>query len=258
MNKRRLKGRDLVAELIKVGANNDASQYSDFNINPYVYSQVQMATSKKEQVSKKLIIEFGARGGYLGKKLVSSNAQLAYIGVEPKPPHDSYNICHDTCENFINNPYGCSLANKASIFIYADVLEHLVDPWSHLAQLHKVSRTGALIIASIPNFFHHSSLSLLSNGRFDYEEWGVLDMTHLRFFGISNMIEMFEISGWHVDNSSIMPAFDPEGIELYESFKAGRLESWSKNSLCKSIKCEADAISLAAYQFVFTANYTSY
>lgn len=64
-----------------------------------------------------------------------------------------------------------------------DVLEHLVDPWRTAARLGRMIRPGGTLIVSVPNVRHHSvALPLLWSGRWQYEDEGILDRTHLRFF----------------------------------------------------------------------------
>ena len=65
-----------------------------------------------------------------------------------------------------------------------DVLEHMVNPWLVVDRL--VSRhlaPGGTLIVSLPNVRHYSVvLPLLFRGRWDYQDAGLLDRTHLRFF----------------------------------------------------------------------------
>jgi len=64
-----------------------------------------------------------------------------------------------------------------------DVLEHLVDPWKAMARLSRALRPGGTVIISVPNVRHYSvAFPLLWSGRWQYEEAGILDRTHLRFF----------------------------------------------------------------------------
>lgn len=66
--------------------------------------------------------------------------------------------------------------------VAADVLEHLRDPLKVLVELKKFLQPGGAFVVSFPNVAHGSvRLSLLS-GRFDYQDIGLLDSTHLRFF----------------------------------------------------------------------------
>jgi len=73
---------------------------------------------------------------------------------------------------------------RFDLILCLDVLEHMVDPWAvvdRLAARHLES--GGTLIVSLPNVRHYSVvLPLLFGGRWDYEDAGLLDRTHLRFF----------------------------------------------------------------------------
>ncbi len=68
--------------------------------------------------------------------------------------------------------------------ILADVLEHTTNPWGLLRLL--VPKLAAdersRIILSIPNAAHWTVVLPLLNGEWRYEDAGILDSTHLRFF----------------------------------------------------------------------------
>jgi len=74
-------------------------------------------------------------------------------------------------------------AGELDLVLCLDVLEHLVDPWRTMERLARVLRPGGSVILSVPNIRHYSvSLPLVWSGRWQYEEAGILDRTHLRFF----------------------------------------------------------------------------
>ena len=66
--------------------------------------------------------------------------------------------------------------------VFGDVLEHLVDPWAVLARLARLVCDGGQILACIPNVQHYSVIVSLLRGKWDYQDEGLLDRTHLRFF----------------------------------------------------------------------------
>lgn len=75
--------------------------------------------------------------------------------------------------------------------IFADVLEHLNNPWGVLENIKKYLKDGGKILASIPNVMHYSVLKDTINGNWTYTESGLLDRTHLRFFTLNEIIKMF-------------------------------------------------------------------
>ena len=75
--------------------------------------------------------------------------------------------------------------------IFADVLEHLADPEAVLEVMQTKLVPGGEIIASIPNVRHWSVLKDLLEGRWEYQDAGILDRTHLRFFTRESVIRLF-------------------------------------------------------------------
>ena len=75
-------------------------------------------------------------------------------------------------------------AQKFDLILCLDVLEHMVDPWAVVDRLAKqYLEVGGTLLVSLPNVRHYSVvLPLLFGGRWDYQDAGLLDRTHLRFF----------------------------------------------------------------------------
>ena len=69
------------------------------------------------------------------------------------------------------------------LILFLDVLEHLSDPTATLRNLSKHLEANGQVIISVPNIAHLSvSVPLLLQRRFDYQDAGILDRTHLKFF----------------------------------------------------------------------------
>ena len=85
------------------------------------------------------------------------------------------------------------------VILCLDVLEHLADPWSALAKLKRVLRDDGCLIASIPNIAYAPVLLKILFNRFEYADSGVLDKTHLRFFTLHTMKNLFADCGFVIE-----------------------------------------------------------
>ena len=96
--------------------------------------------------------------------------------------------------------------------LMGDVLEHLVDPWSALKKLVRLLHPGGAIVASMPNIRNLGIIKKLLEGSWTYEEWGILDKTHLRFFALKDMLRLFEQAGLEVTVAEVVrdPLFEKE------------------------------------------------
>ena len=80
--------------------------------------------------------------------------------------------------------------------IFADVLEHLIDPWTVLQKTVYLLDTGGIIVASIPNIrYFHTFFTVYVRGYWPYREAGIYDKTHLRFFTLRTIHELFSQAG---------------------------------------------------------------
>lgn len=137
--------------------------------------------------------EFGAaikrRGDVeiVGVELVEASAALARR-------HLDQVITADIQSQDIDLP-----AQSFDCLVCNDVLEHLVDPWSVLARLRHFVKPDGWLVTSIPNVRHHKVVRrLLWPGEWRYEDKGVLDRTHLRFFTRASARALVEGAGFAV------------------------------------------------------------
>jgi 2-polyprenyl-3-methyl-5-hydroxy-6-metoxy-1,4-benzoquinol methylase len=82
--------------------------------------------------------------------------------------------------------------------IGGDIVEHLDEPWSFLADLRKIAAPGGKLLLSLPNVANAAVINDLLHGRFDYVYMGLTCVGHLRFFTKRTIEEMLTIAGWEV------------------------------------------------------------
>ena len=83
--------------------------------------------------------------------------------------------------------------------ICGDLLEHLRDPWQVVRNFCRITRPGGRIIISVPNVMHISNLAgMLLDGNWAYQDQGIRDRTHLRFFTKKTACELVKQGGYHV------------------------------------------------------------
>lgn len=83
--------------------------------------------------------------------------------------------------------------------IFNDVLEHFVDPWQILGYVQTLLNPRGVVVASIPNVRYWGHLRhVLIEHDWKYENSGIRDKTHLRFFTRKSIIRLFREGGYHV------------------------------------------------------------
>ena len=80
-----------------------------------------------------------------------------------------------------------------------DVLEHMYNPWSALTFLAEHMNDDAKLIISLPNIMHGLVINGLAAGQFNYNQIGIMDITHIRFFTPDTMTRMLQETGFEVE-----------------------------------------------------------
>ncbi|MBB3860417.1 2-polyprenyl-3-methyl-5-hydroxy-6-metoxy-1,4-benzoquinol methylase [Novosphingobium hassiacum] len=157
------------------------------------------------------ILEIGCGNGSTGALALQAGKCSDYIGVEIFPPAAKVAEGRLT-KVHIGNVEDMPLPYPEEHFdalILSEVLEHLVDPYLLLSGLVRKVKPSGLVMASSPNISHWRILRNLISGKFEYQDKGPMDRTHLRWFTPESFRRMFEDAG--VEVLSVGPVAPPRG-----------------------------------------------
>ena len=152
--------------------------------------------------SNSRVLEFGPAKGHMTKVLKKKiNCKVVCVEIntdflnELKPYAEKVIISDidelDWDKEFLEN-------EKFDAIIFADVLEHLYDPWFVVEKCKSLLKEDGSFFASIPNVSHAGLVGSLLLGNFDYRPQGLLDKTHIRFFTRKSIIGLFENNGYYI------------------------------------------------------------
>ena len=150
----------------------------------------------------KFILDVGCAGGELGRGLKEKNGGLLVWGLEVNE------LAARGAEKNIDRVIVADIEKPGDLFdepvsfdciIFADVLEHLRDPWSVLKKFRRHLSPGGTIICSIPNIRHYKVIKDIFRDRWLYRDEGILDKEHLRFFSLATIKNLFAVSGYKIE-----------------------------------------------------------
>ena len=114
---------------------------------------------------------------------------------------------------------------KFQMILALDILEHLLDPWTMAKRLADSLDEGGYMVVSIPNIRNfRASFPLLFQNKWEYQDDGILDRTHLRFFVRSTAIDLMEQTGLKI--TKVTPsASGGRAVRLFRAVTFGLLNS---------------------------------
>jgi 2-polyprenyl-3-methyl-5-hydroxy-6-metoxy-1,4-benzoquinol methylase len=150
------------------------------------------------------VLELGTGPGTVTRILHDKGCKVTGVEMDP----DTLAICAPFCErtllvNLEDPLWWEPLGNeKFDVVICADVLEHLRDPRPLLEKLPSFLNEGGCALMSLPNASHLTIVASLLGGRFPYQKNGLLDNTHLKFYGREDIDALLRECGflwqrWH-------------------------------------------------------------
>lgn len=167
--------------------------------------------------SNRRVLEIGAGPGSITRLLKETKGcavTAVEIDAEALPylePH-----CEQVFQRDLNDPAwleGLARPDGYEAIMATDVLEHLLDPWGTLAALKPLLAADGHVVISLPHAGHNAVIAALLSGNFRYHQWGLLDRTHIRFFGLQNIADLFINAGFAIIEADYIRRA-PEATEL--------------------------------------------
>ena len=150
--------------------------------------------------------------------------------------------------NDANWPAAVGEGERFDAIVAADVLEHLERPGELLRTCQSMLESSGSIIISLPHISHCVIHACLMDEDFEYREWGILDATHIRFFGLRNMQNLMADAGLKVVDVrfvSRMPE-DTEYADRWRNASADLKAAVLKNPFAYVYQCVLRAVPVTA------------
>lgn len=147
------------------------------------------------------VLEFGCASGRMTKYMQEQLGCKVYIVEFDKEDYQNalvfaeQGLCGDITElEWLEEFKGISF----DYMIFADVLEHLAEPEKVLTATKILLKDEGEVCISVPNIAHNDILLNLYEDTFKYTNTGLLDNTHIHFWGRHSLYEFCSNSGYGV------------------------------------------------------------
>jgi len=208
------------------GSNIAANEETENDKPENYYSHVRKDLFPMIPESAKCILEIGCGEGATGAELKKrQNAFVAGIELNPSSARKAAQALDEVMEGNIETmdlPYS---EESFDCIIFADILEHLIDPLSLLKKVRPLLKPGGTVVASIPNVQFYAVVGQLAEGNWTYQKEGIMDETHLRFFTFKEIEKMFDSAGFDISHTdeTMAPQYESYNKPGVDTIKMGRI-----------------------------------
>ena len=139
------------------------------------------------------ILDLGCSSGLLAAELRRLGHHVTGVDLEPLDGvEDRVDVFYAAdLERGIPSEVGTGF----DVVLAADVIEHVRTSEALLADIRSRVRPGGFVLASVPNIAHWYPRLRVASGRFGYDQRGILDRTHVRFFTRRSFVRVAEEAG---------------------------------------------------------------
>ncbi len=172
------------------------------------------------------ILDVGCGTGNLGE-ILNKNKKCFCYGMEYNPSSLSvlnekncYIAAHQVDLNYFNCNDYANYQHKFDYIIFGDILEHLYTPEKVVEAMLNLLKPEGFLLISLPNIAHASIKAALLTNDFSYQDTGVLDRTHIRFYTCKTIAFFLAKNNLIIDdyNYTTFDALGMSMIDPYASF----------------------------------------
>jgi 2-polyprenyl-3-methyl-5-hydroxy-6-metoxy-1,4-benzoquinol methylase len=142
------------------------------------------------------VLDLGCSSGLLAERIRGMGHRVTGVDREAFP--ETLERVDEFAEGDLEDGIPAAAGSGFDVVIAADVLEHLRRPERLLEDIKRVLNPGGRLVVSVPNFGHWYPRTRTVLGAFDYDQRGILDKTHYRFFTRKSLDRMLRNAGFEV------------------------------------------------------------
>jgi SAM-dependent methyltransferase len=153
----------------------------------------------------KRVLDVGCYKGGFGSAL-KARMPVEVWGIEPNAR--AAEIARERIDHVIADFFGPDNPlpdGHFDLITFNDSLEHMADPWAALEVAKRKLAPGGRIHCCVPNMRHVECIEHLLFGKdWAYEDVGIRDRTHLRFFTPRSIVALFNEQGFRVHDTRLI------------------------------------------------------
>lgn len=144
------------------------------------------------------VLDCGCGAGDNAKILKDRGWTVTGITLSPEEQRTASAYCSEVYLADLNNGFPKTLGNGYNLILFSHVLEHLISPAKLLEESRNLLAPDGQVAVALPNVLFYPYRLRFLRGKFEYENSGALDETHLKFYTFSSGLRLLESSGYQL------------------------------------------------------------
>ena len=166
----------------------------------HYHQQILKIIEKETQLKGRLnILDVGCATGYLGAAAKMNKNYVCGVEISETAAREAEKVLDKVIIGNIEEIELPFPENFFDIIICSDVIEHLFDPQQVLCKLKNYLKPEGLLLMVVPNVAWYRIRLMLLFGMWEYQDYGIMDYGHIRWFTKKSGRELLEDCGYTVE-----------------------------------------------------------
>lgn len=169
----------------------------------HYHQQIIRIIKKETEVKGKLnILDVGCATGYLGNAVKFGKNYVCGIEISENAAKEAEKVLDKVIVGDVEEIKLPFPEHFFDVIICSDIIEHLFDPKQVLCNLRHYLKPHGLLLMVVPNVAWYKIRLMILMGKWEYQNYGILDYGHIRWFTKESGRRLLEECGYTVENVS--------------------------------------------------------
>jgi methionine biosynthesis protein MetW len=151
----------------------------------------------------KYILDIGCGDGSNAKKLTISGYIIDGITISESEMITAKPLMRNIYVHNAENGLPMAGDDLYDVVICSHVLEHICYPQNLFKDIHRVLKQGGSLIIALPNLMHYKSRWQLLLGNFNYQDTGIWDYTHFRWYTFASAKKLLQENNFVIEYATV-------------------------------------------------------
>jgi SAM-dependent methyltransferase len=152
-------------------------------------------------------LDCGCGAGDNARILATRGWEVDGITISPDERYKASEVCKTVHIADLEVGIPATVCGDYDLIVFSHVLEHLRAPARVLNDAHRVLAPDGIIAVALPNVLSWRHRLSFLIGRFEYEQGGIMDDTHLRFYTFASGRRLLESNGFRISTATVEGSF---------------------------------------------------
>ncbi|MGB8353050.1 MAG: class I SAM-dependent methyltransferase [Chthoniobacteraceae bacterium] len=142
------------------------------------------------------VLDVGCGAGDNARLLKQRGKNVDGITLSPAEAEIARGVCDRVWLHNLEDGLPEEVTGPYDAVFCSHVIEHICFPQKLLRDIHRVLHPEGVVVVALPNMLFYKNRIRLMMGRIEYEEGGLMDYTHFRWYSFTSARQLFECNGF--------------------------------------------------------------